>query len=172
MSKRLYPHNRVRYWRAYSIDEVCALFSDKGLHAQTVRKWLKNGLKCIDAGKPVLIYGNDLIVFLKQRNTQNKCKTEFHQLFCMKCQDARSAYKNQISVEQKAQFLKVNAVCRTCKKSMFKNYKLADFSALKKKFKLVDVSRLDDLTEPSDKTHLPAQGQKLGNESSQGGLFS
>ena len=171
MSRRLYPHKRVRYWYAYDLDDICALFSDIGLHTQTVRKWIKNGLKTIGTGKPALVYGNDLIAYLKKNNTANKCKTEFDKFFCMGCQDARYIFQNKITITQKSQFLHIKAICRTCKKPMFKNYKLSDFSKLKNKFVLVDVSQLYDCEISSGKTHIHAQKQDGLNESSQGELF-
>ena len=171
MSRRLYSHKRVRYWYAYDIDEVCALYADLGLHSQTVRKWIKNGLKTIDAGKPALIYGHDLIAYLKKHNQANKCKTAFDEFFCMACQDARSILRNEIAIEQKSQFLKVQGICRTCKGKMFKNYKLLDFAELRKRFQLVDVSQLYDCSSPTDKTHIPSQEESLPSESLQGDLF-
>ncbi len=171
MSKRLYPHKRVRYWYAYDIDDICALFSDLGLHPQTVRKWIKNGLQAMDAGKPALVYGHDLIAYLKKNNSANKCKTAFDEMYCMRCQDARPVFRNKIAVEQKTQFLKVQGACRECKNPMFKNYKLSDFPALRQKFTLVGVLELYDFETPTDKTHIHAQEQNTASESTQGELF-
>ena len=154
MSKRLYPHNRVRYWFAYDVDDICTVFSDFGLHPQTVRKWIKNGLKTIDGGKPALIYGNDLIVFLRARNTESKCVTEFDQLFCMSCKDARYVFQKKIVVEHKDSLLKVSGLCKQCKTSMFQNYKLEDFPRLRKIFELVEVLELYDCEAASEKTHI------------------
>lgn len=171
MSRRLYPHNRVRYWFAYDIDDVCALFSDFGLHPQTVRKWVKDGLPTIDTGKPTLIYGNDLIVWLKEKNQANKHKTGFGEFYCMSCQDARPIFQNRIVVIQKAQFLQVQGVCRECKSRMFKNHKLDEWALLRKKFKLVDVSQLYDCAHSIDKTHISTQDETAKNESLQWELF-
>jgi hypothetical protein len=171
MSKRLYPHNRVRYWFAYDIDEICTTFSDLGLHPQTVRKWRKNGLKTIDGGKPALIYGNDLIVFLKDKNTENKCITEFDQLFCMACKDARHVFQNKIIAKQKQTLLKVSGLCRKCKTTMFQNYKLSDFPRLRKSFDLVEVLELYDCEHGSGKTHVAPRIETTINESAQGSLF-
>ncbi|MGH1397655.1 MAG: helix-turn-helix domain-containing protein [Alphaproteobacteria bacterium] len=168
MSKRLYPHNRIRYWDVYGIDDVCAVFN---MHPQTVRKWIKNGLKTIDNGKPSLIYGNDLIVFLKKKNTKNKCETAFHELFCLKCQDARPIYQNKIAVTQKTQILNVCGVCRTCKAKMYQSYKLNDFPNLRKIFQVVDVLELYDCEASSDKTHIHADKHKQENESDEWVLF-
>lgn len=171
MSKRLYSHKKVRYSHAYDVDEICTLFSDLGLHAQTVRKWIKNGLKTIDKGKPALIYGNDLITYLKKHNNKNKCSTAFDEFFCMSCQDARPTFQNQITVKQKESFLQVQGICRQCKTRMFKNYKLVDLPELKRKLKLVDVLELCDGVSTSSKTHLQVQERIAESESLQGELF-
>lgn len=139
MSKRLYPHNKLRYWYTYDIDEICFHFKNTGLHTQTVRKWIKNGLQAIDGKRPFLIYGYDLIIYLKAHNQRHKCNVEFDQLYCMKCQDARPALQRQLRLIKKARFFQAKAICRTCKTTMLKNYKLADYAQLKRIFKLVDV---------------------------------
>lgn len=171
MSKRLYPHKRVRYWYAYDIDDICTLFPDPRLHPQTVRKWIKSGLKTIDAGKPALVYGHDLIAYLKKSNSSNKCKTAFDEMYCMGCQDARPVFRKKIAVEQKSQFLKVQGACRECKKTMFKSYSLSDFPALRQRFTLIGVSELYDFEASTDKTHIQAQEQNALSESMQGELF-
>jgi len=117
------------------------------------------------------VYGYDLIAYLKKNNTSNKCKTAFDQMYCMGCQDARHIFRNKIAAEQTSQFLKVQGVCRECKKTMFKSYKLADFPALRNKFVLVGVSELYDFEVPTDKTHIQAQEQNATSESMQGELF-
>ncbi len=171
MSKRLYTHRRLRYWYTYDIDEICAVFADKGLHPQTVRGWIKAGLKTIDSGKPVLIYGNDLISFLKKRNDQNKCSTAFDQFYCFKCRDARSVFQNRIAIKQQGQFLKASGHCRQCKTRMYKSYSLAAYPQLRQTFKLVGVSELYDCSASADKTHLDTEDKTPPTESGQGSLF-
>lgn len=171
MSKRLYPHRWVRYWQTYDVDDICALFSDLGLHPQTVRKWTKNGLKTIDKGRPALIYGNDLKAYLKENNSKHKCKTDFDQLYCPSCQDARHIFENKMHVTQNSQSLLVNGICRTCKNPMYQFYKLSDFSKLRQKFKLVGVSELYDCKHPHGKTHLETTTDNALSESFTGDLF-
>lgn len=171
MSRRLYPHKRVRYWYAYNIDEICSVFADKGLRPQTVRSWIKGGLKTIDSGKPVLVYGHDLISFLKKRNDRNKCSTTFDQFYCFKCRDARSVFQNRISIEQQGQFLKAKGHCRQCKTRMCKSYNMAAYSQLRKTFKLVGVSELNDCSNSTDKTHIDTEVKTPPSESDQGSLF-
>lgn len=171
MAKRLYPHKRVKYWHTYDVEDICALFAEFGLHTQTVRKWVKNGLKTIDKGKPALIYGNDLVRFLKEQNTKHKCKTGFSEMFCMKCQDARPIFQRKVSIKQKAKTLSVSGYCRECKTIMFKSYKMGDLSKIKRVFQLVDVLELYDCEASPCKTHLQAHKIIPLNESNYGKPF-
>jgi len=172
MSRRLYPHNRVRYWYAYELEEICGLFSDKRLHIQTVRKWIgKDGLKTVDAGKPALVYGQQLIDFLKRHNSRNKCTTAFKEFYCLKCHASRPVYQNKVRVAQEGQFIKLCGFCRFCKSSMFKSYKLEEYPAIKRTFDVVDVLELYDCASCTGKTHIHAQQPERPNESGQGELF-
>lgn len=171
MSKRLYPHNRIRYGYSYDIEEVCQIFADKGLHPQTVRAWIKAGLKTVDSGRPILIYGYDLISFLKKRNDSNKCAIQFDEFYCMHCQCARPVYKNRITIEQQRQFLMAKGHCRKCKSRMCKSYSLATYPEIKKTFKVVGASQLYDCSVAADKTHLETKEETPLTESCQGCLF-
>lgn len=171
MGKRIYPLQPIKYWWAYDIDEVCDLYKKYKLHPQTVRQWLKDGLKTIDNTKPTLVYGDDLREFLGRQNQSSKCKLEFHQLYCVKCREAKEPYRKQIVVEQKAKFLSVKALCNICKNIMPKSYKLTDFPELKKIYAVVGVSQLYDTAHPTLNTHFPARDEKQLSEPSQWELF-
>ncbi len=172
MAKRLYSHKRIKYWFAYDVDDICAVFE---LHPQTLRQWVKDGLKTIDNGKPALIYGNDLIEFLKAQNSKSKCKTEFNEMFCFKCQDARSIFQSKITVEHKAKSLFVSGHCRESKTVMNKAYKMDDLPKLKQIFQLVEVLELYDCAVSPCKTHIQADAvtplSESLNTSQQGDLF-
>ena len=92
-------------------------------------------------------------------------------MFCMKCKDARSVFRTEIHITQKSRFLSVEGICRTCKTSMFKSYKLSDFPTLKRQFSLVDISQLYDLSNPTDKTQIQPHKKTTFSESIQGDLF-
>jgi len=170
MGRRIYPLNRIKYWWAYDIDEICELYKEYSLHPQTVRTWIRNGLLTM-SGRPVLIYGNELIKFLKKMNTSNKCLTGFDQMFCMSCKDAKTFYKKQVSAELVNGGLRVKAVCCDCKNKMNKGYGLDDLPKLQRLFHVVDVLQLYDSKQPSLNTHLEASQETHSNESAQTELF-
>ncbi len=168
MSKRLYPHAYIKYWYVYDIGDICNVYHDLGLHPQTVRAWVKDGLKTIDSGKPTLIYGYDLSNYIKTQNDKNKCKTAFDEMFCMKCHDARGVLKNHVTIQHKQGFFCLSGVCRTCKTAMFKSYKLDDLPNIKRTFYVVDVLELYDCEVSACKTHMPDPNVTSINESGYG----
>ena len=171
MGKRIYPLNAIKYWYSYDIDEVCSLYKKYNLHAQTIRSWINNGLATIDGGKPSLIYGNDLRIFLGKMNLANKCRTLFEEMFCLKCQEGKPPYKKQVQLEHINRYVKAKAHCQTCKIIMNKSYKLDDYSKLKSLFHVVGVLELYDCKDATAKTQIPAFDEQHPSESFQGELF-
>ncbi len=172
MGKKLYPLARIKYWYAYDIDEVCALYRSHFLHPQTVRKWIKQGLATIDGRRPTLIYGHNLKAFLGGLNASGKCKTQFHEMFCFSCKDAYTPYKRRVSLESCNGSLKAKAHCSACHTVMHKSYKMDDITRLKQTFRVVDVSELYDSLPSPLKTHLDTGDKKPLSASTQLELFS
>jgi hypothetical protein len=60
-----HPNPRlVKIHRNYSVEDIARLF---GVHKNTVRSWLKQGLAAIDDRRPTLILGRELMRFLQER---------------------------------------------------------------------------------------------------------
>ena len=59
------------------------------VHKNTVRGWLKSGLKPIDGRRPILILGRQLASFIHARReyTRQRCKTSFCQPYLQLCRD-------------------------------------------------------------------------------------
>jgi len=73
--------------RSYTVEEVARLY---GLSRNTVRAWLKGGdLEAIDNGRPVLIQGRALRVFLEARRAAAKRPCPPGTLYCLKCRAPR-----------------------------------------------------------------------------------
>lgn len=66
MRKHRRKHNasRIREKHCYTVEEVAVLL---GTHKNTIRQWMKQGLRRIDDTKPHLIHGTDLKAFITQR---------------------------------------------------------------------------------------------------------
>ena len=62
MRRRRPNHRLVKIHRTYTVEEIVDLF---GVHKNTVRHWVKDGLTTTDDKRPMLILGHVLVAFLK-----------------------------------------------------------------------------------------------------------
>ena len=86
MPSRVPNYRLAKIHRPYRVDEVARLF---GVHQNTVRQWVKAGLRIIDGGRPVLIHGTDLRAFLQDRRKRRTRPCQPGEIFCVRCRAAR-----------------------------------------------------------------------------------
>lgn len=84
---RRYNTRRIKKHHNYSFEEAADAL---GVHVQTVRGWVAQGLRCMTEGRPFLILGADLIAFHDQRADGGKTRLGPNELFCLKCRTART----------------------------------------------------------------------------------
>jgi len=78
-----HPNPRlVKIHRNYSVEEIARLF---GIHKNTIRKWLKQGLAAIDDQRPTLVLGQQLSRFLIERRQKAKQSCGPGRIFCIAC---------------------------------------------------------------------------------------
>jgi hypothetical protein len=82
VSNRLPNPRLVKLHRNYSVEEIARLF---GLHKNTVRNWLRQGLAPIDDRRPLLILGRELSRFLQERRRKAKQVCGPGRIFCVAC---------------------------------------------------------------------------------------
>jgi hypothetical protein len=125
------------------MEEVASLF---GIHKNTVRNWVKNGLVTIDSKRPMLILGASLAEFLHNRRTKNKQTCRPGELYCVRCRVPRSAAGDM------AEYSPVNektgnlvAICPVCDAIMNRRVSLA---------KIREISDNIDITFPEELRHI------------------
>ena len=79
---RCLNHRLAKSHRSYSIEEVGRTW---GVHRNTVRQWIKHGLKTIDRQKPLLIQGRDLAEFLLARRRRQRRPCAAGEIYCVRC---------------------------------------------------------------------------------------
>jgi hypothetical protein len=78
-----HPNPRLaKVHRNYSVEEIARLF---GIHKNTVRNWLKQGLQAIDHQRPMLILGRELSRFLHERRQKAKQSCGPGRIYCIAC---------------------------------------------------------------------------------------
>lgn len=87
MSKSRPNPRLAKVHRSYTVDEIAKLY---GIHRNTVRAWLKQGLPAVDQKRPVLVLGRQLGEFLRMRKTQRKRPCGPDEIYCMRCREPRA----------------------------------------------------------------------------------
>lgn len=95
----------------YSIEEISELLK---VHKNTVGTWIKEGLQKIDAHLPYLVFGQDLIDFLKTRNNSKKRPCAPNKLFCCKCQKLSKPLNNIVCIKITDARTNIAGFCETC----------------------------------------------------------
>jgi|GEM_PF-2515773 len=160
-----YDAGRVCLYRSYTIADLCRLYSNQGLHPQTVRAWVKHGgLQAINAKGKLYIYGAIWKVYLKQRNKAKEIKLKLHQIKCLSCKVITEPLD---SIIHKLDFspscgLQGDVACGHCGYRQHRYYKKSEHSKLKESFTVLldETGLLYDSSTTPNKTHLMG-GKKL-----------
>jgi hypothetical protein len=122
--RRRYALNRVKTRLSYEVAEMAQLF---GVHRNTVRQWLQEGLETIDDRRPLLVHGVALKAFLVQRQSARKHVCGPGEFFCFKCRMPRPAYGGMADVgAHTAKIVKLTAICAVCETEMHRTVRRAD----------------------------------------------
>jgi hypothetical protein len=127
MARRPPNYRLVKQNRTYSVEDVAVLF---GTHRNTVRHWIKSGLKTIDARHPLLVHGGDLAHFLKERRAKTKHPCAPGQIYCLRCRLPRTPRDNAVVyralTEDRGDLV---GMCSVCGCGLFRRVSLAKLRA-------------------------------------------
>jgi len=122
--RRRYPVNRVKQSCCYEPAEIAKLF---GVHRNTVRHWLKDGLQPIDGRRPILVHGSELKGFLARRQEGRRQKCAPGQFYCFRCRAPRTPWENLVDVAPHTEKVaKLTAICCVCEIRMHRTIRRAD----------------------------------------------
>ena len=93
---RHFNPNLVKIHRNYTVEEVASLL---GVHKNTVREWVKNGLSTCDDKRPMLILGSILKSFLQAKRKKNKQKCQSFEIYCVRCRSPQLPAGNMVDYE-------------------------------------------------------------------------
>jgi excisionase family DNA binding protein len=125
-----HPNSRLaKIHRNYTVVEIAALL---GVHRNTVRAWIKQGLPTCDSGRPTLILGQALRAFLEARRTQNKQPCGVGQIYCVRCHAPRRP-AGDMADYQPVTITVGNLVgmCPTCETMMYRRVNLAKLEQIR-----------------------------------------
>ncbi len=138
-------HCLVKKFRTYSVEEVVKLL---GSHRNTIREWLRKGLRTIDQRRPLLIHGGDLVVFLVARRKASKRPLKPGELRCFSCREARVPIGGAVVYQAQTSSLgNLVGVCPVCDTRMFRRVSLAKMSQAKGQLQVAMPQALEHIDE-------------------------
>lgn len=82
MSARRPNPRLAKSHRSYAVEDIAHLY---GIHKNTVRNWLKEGLRTVDNQRPALVKGIELRRFLVERRERTKQTCGPGRIYCLPC---------------------------------------------------------------------------------------
>jgi hypothetical protein len=122
--RRRYPANRIKQSCIYDLADIAKLL---GVHGNTVRHWLKDGLAAIDNRRPILVQGAVLKAFVKERQRARRQKCQPGEFFCFRCRAPRKPWADMADLAVRTEKIaNLTALCSVCETVMNKTIRWAD----------------------------------------------
>ena len=134
------------HWN-YTVAEVAELC---GVHRNTVRAWIGEGLPVIGDRKPFLIRGSDLKAFLEARAKRRKQPLADGEFYCFACRKPRRPVAGLLDYETAANGAgRLVGLCAVCETVMYRSASRADAARLLDAVGVTIVTAADTLDEPT-----------------------
>ena len=119
----------VKIHRNYSVEEIARLF---GIHKNTVRSWLKQGLAAIDGRRPTLVLGSELSRFLHERRQKAKRSCGPGRFYCIACRAPKvPAGKMAECIPTGPLVGNLCGICPDCDRLIYRRVNLAKIGAVR-----------------------------------------
>lgn len=134
-ARRIDPR-RAKLHRSYDLKELAERL---GVHRQTVREWLNNGLPKVDDTRPFLIAGSDFQAWWAQRSKAKKRPLQPGEFYCLSCRMPKRPAMGMVDyAPTNTSTANLKALCETCEKMMHRRCRL---DAIATNMPDLDVSR-------------------------------
>jgi hypothetical protein len=111
------------------VEEITRLF---GLHKNTVRQWLKQGLATIDERRPKLVLGSSLLRFLYGRRQKGKQPCGPGRIYCIACRAPKApAGKMAECISTGPRSGNLRGICPDCDRLIYRRVNLTKIDAMR-----------------------------------------
>ena len=128
--KRHRPNpQRVKIHRSYEVADIAELF---GIHRNTVRQWIKQGLPVTDTRRPQLITGHALREYLQSKRQKHKRPCQPGELYCLRCRTPQKPACDMADFHAVTEKVgKLTAICPVCDSLMHQRISMATFEKIR-----------------------------------------
>jgi hypothetical protein len=103
--------------RSYTVEEISRLFA---VHKNTVRNWLRQGLKPIDNQRPTLLRGEEISRFLIARRARAKQACGPGRIFCLPCRAPKVPAGKMAECVQNGNGGSLQGICPDCGRMIYR----------------------------------------------------
>ena len=142
--RRRYPLHRIKRGQCYDTAEIAVLF---GLHSNTVRHWLKDGLPTIDRSRPFLVHGSALKSYLAEKQTSKTKTCALDEFFCFRCRMPRKPWGGLVDFRATTdKIAHATALCVSCETTMRRAFRSTDIPKVESLLRILQLppERLSD----------------------------
>lgn len=130
--KRKFNPRLIKSNASYSVSEISLLLN---VGENSVRHWIKSGLKVIDGKTPTMLHCEELRTFLTKKQSAKKKTCNQDEMFCFSCREPRKISENSVILLNKNdKILQLKARCQTCKSFMTRNYSSSKLAEIEQFF--------------------------------------
>lgn len=150
MGKRHPNHRLVKIHRSYTVEEIARLF---GIHKNTVRRWVKEGLAITDDKRPMLILGHVLSAFIKARRLKNRQTCKPGELYCVRCRAPKSPAGDMAEYSPITEkFGNLVGICPDCEAFMNRHVSLPKIEQIRGKIDITFPENIRQVLESTNPT--------------------
>ena len=119
----------VKIHRNYCVEDIARLF---GLHKNTVRNWLKQGLATIDDRRPTLVLGRELSRFLQERRRKARQVCGPGRIFCIACRTPKVPAGNMAECTPTSPLAgNLCGICPDCDRLIYRRVNLTKINSVR-----------------------------------------
>jgi excisionase family DNA binding protein len=159
MAHRRFNPRIAKSHRTYTVEEVAGTF---GVHKNTVRRWVAEGLPVIDARRPMLIHGHDLAAFIAERQQKLKSCCGLGQIYCLACRAPKQpAGRAAECILDDSPTGNLRGTCPDCNHLMHRRVSLARLAEVRGPLDITFTrrdARIEGVATPCDSSDLERQG--------------
>jgi len=136
--RRTYNVRWIKATWPYTVQEIADLLD---VHKNAVLRWVKSGLAADRSRRPLLIRGNALAQFLRERQSAKRRRCKPNEFYCFCCRVPRAAYLDIVDIViENSPLLRLRGLCSVCDTPVNKLQRVTDLAKIRESFNVQQLA--------------------------------